>query len=552
MTATHNPWLVFMSLFVAIITSYLTLHFASRITLSRTRVTAAALITGACISGVAIWGLHFLAIAASQSPAGGHAPLTILAIVMSVVAAAVALHIVTRHTQTTGRLAASLKRANEELQRIALLDPLTKLPNRLLLEDRIQQAIVHATRNKVHCAVLFLDLDRFKVVNDSLGHSVGDELLRAVAAKLQTIVRAEDTVSRLGGDEFVMLLREVANVDDATNIACKILEALHTPFNIQEQDFFVTPSIGITVFPLHGDSAQILITRADAAMYSAKQSGRNTFQVFTPDMATFFPERLTLESELRRAVTRKEFELHYQPKVNVGDGTIVGMEALVRWKHPERGLLLPRDFVGIAEDTGLMTVLGKWIIAHACAQNKAWRDAGFAPLRVGINISGVQFRQRDLLDTIADTLSTTGLPADCLELEITEAVVMHNPSAAIVTLEKLSELGVHVAIDDFGTGCSSLSYLKRLPIDRLKIDCSFVRDISSDPDDAAIVKATIGVAHNLRLKVIAEGVETAEQLEFLRRLGCDEYQGYHNSRPLTAAQFERMLRMNFAVSAAHL
>jgi diguanylate cyclase (GGDEF)-like protein len=387
-------------------------------------------------------------------------------------------------------------------------------------------------------------------VNDSLGHSVGDELLRAVASKLQTIVRAEDTVSRLGGDEFVMLLREVANVEDATNIASKILEALETPFQIEEQDFFVTPSIGITVFPLHGDSAQTLITRADAAMYSAKQAGRNTFQVFTPDMSTFFPERLTLESELRRAVTHEEFELHYQPKVNVADGRIIGMEALVRWRHPEKGLLLPRDFVSVAEDTGLMTVIGKWIIQQACAQNKAWRDAGFPPLRVGINISVVQFRQRDLPDIIAHALVTTGLPADCLELEITEAVVMHNPSAAIVTLEKLSEMGVHVAIDDFGTGCSSLSYLKRLPIDRLKIDCSFIRDIASDPDDAAIVKATIGVAHNLRLKVIAEGVETAEQLEFLRRLGCDEYQGYHNSRPLTVAQFERMLRVDFGVSLA--
>jgi diguanylate cyclase (GGDEF)-like protein len=541
-----------MSLFVAIITSYLALHFATRIALARNRVTAAALIAGACATGVAIWVLHFLAITASQSPTGEHAPLTFFVIVMSVVASATALHIVTRHTQTSGRLAASLKRANEELQRIALLDPLTKLPNRVLLEDRIQQAIVQATRNKVHCAVLFLDLDRFKVVNDSLGHSVGDELLRAIAGKLQTIVRAEDTVSRLGGDEFVMLLREVANIDDATNIASKILEALHTPFNIQERDFFVTPSIGITVFPLHGDTAQMLITRADAAMYSAKQAGRNTFQVFTPDMSTFFPERLMLESELRRAAARREFELHYQPKVNVGDGRIVGMEALVRWKHPEKGLLLPRDFMSVAEDTGLMTVIGKWIIEHACAQSKAWRDAGFPPLRVGINVSGVQFRQRDLLDTIAQTLLTTGLPADCLELEITEAVVMHNPASAIVMLEKLSEMGVHIAIDDFGTGCSSLSYLKRLPIDRLKIDCSFVRDISSDPDDAAIVKATIGVAHNLRLKVIAEGVETAEQLEFLRRLGCDEYQGYHNSHPLTAAQFERMLRVDFGVCAAHV
>ena len=514
---------------------------------------------GAIIMGCAIAGMHYTAMAAAQFDPNTiclTGPLvdnswiagTMSAATFLILCVTLGLSVAdTRMASKTAALAASLKDANAELRRLALQDPLTKLPNRLLLEDRIQQAIVHAGRDQVHCAVLFVDLDRFKVVNDSLGHSVGDQLLRAIAAKLQAIVRAEDTVSRLGGDEFVMLLREVVNVDDATNIASKILEALREPFRLDDHEFYVTPSIGISVFPLHGDTAQTLISRADAAMYSAKQAGRNTFQVFTADMATFFPERLTLENDLRRAVNRGEFELHYQPKARATDGKIIGMEALVRWRHPEKGLLQPADFIALADDTGLIVPIGKWIIEQACAQNKGWQNAGLPPLRVAINISGVQFRHKGLLDVIEDALASSGLAADCLEIEVTESVMMHNPSTSVVTLEKLSELGVHVSIDDFGTGYSSLSQLKRFPIDRLKIDRSFVRDISSDLDGSAIVRATIGLAHNLRLKVIAEGVETAEQLELLQALGCDEYQGYHKSRPLTAAQFEHALRSEFEV-----
>jgi diguanylate cyclase len=515
----------------------------------------------AIIMGCAIAGMHYTGMAAAQfqpdticltGPVVDNSWLagTLAGTTAAVLCTTLALSIAdARLTSKTAAMAASLQQANDELQRLALHDPLTKLPNRLLLEDRIQQAIVHAGRDKVHCAVLFLDLDRFKIVNDSLGHSVGDELLRAVAAKLQTLVRAEDTVSRPGGDEFVMLLREVANIDDATNIASKIVEAVREPFRIHEQELFVTPSIGISVFPLHGDTAQMLITRADAAMYSAKKAGRNTFQVFAPDMATFFPERLTLENDLRRALGREEFELHYQPKVRVADGTIIGMEALVRWRHPQKGLLLPLDFIPLAEDTGLIVPIGEWVIEQACAQNKAWQETGLPDLRVAVNISGVQFRQKHLLDTIRHALASTGLAAECLEIEITESIVMHNPAEAIVTLEKLSQIGVQVSIDDFGTGYSSLSYLKRFPIDKLKIDRSFVREVSSDPDDAAIVRATIGLAHNLRLKVVAEGVETAEQLRFLRALGCDEYQGYIKSQPLTASQFESSIRTEFQLPA---
>ncbi|MEN3354461.1 MAG: diguanylate cyclase [Betaproteobacteria bacterium] len=448
----------------------------------------------------------------------------------------------TRTASKTARMADSLKRANDELQRLALHDPLTQLPNRVLLEDRIDQAIAHAERGKFKCAVLFVDLDRFKMVNDSLGHFVGDELLRAVASRLQTLVRGEDTVSRLGGDEFVILLRDVTGPDNANEVADKILHALRDPFRIHEQELYITPSIGISVSPLHGDTAQMLITRADAAMYNAKQAGRNNCRMYSSNMSTFFPQRLMLENDLRRALGRRELELYYQPQVDVADSRVVGMEALIRWRHPHRGLLLPDEFIPLAEDTGLIVPIGRWIITEACAQNKAWQSTGLHELRVGVNISGAQFRQKDLLDTVAHALSASNLAPECLELEITETVVMQNPSEAVVILEKLSQMGVQIAIDDFGTGYSSLSYLKRFPIDKLKIDRSFVRDVSSSMDDAAIVRATIGLAHNLRLRVVAEGVETEDQLQFLRSLGCDEYQGYYKSKPLPAAEFERSLR----------
>jgi EAL domain-containing protein (putative c-di-GMP-specific phosphodiesterase class I) len=334
-------------------------------------------------------------------------------------------------------------------------------------------------------------------------------------------------------------------------VADKILHGLREPFRIHEQELHITPSIGISVSPLHGDTAQMLITRADAAMYSAKQAGRNTCRIYSSSLSTFFPERLMLENDLRRAVGRREFELHYQPKADVADGRVVGMEALIRWRHPHRGLLFPDEFVPLAEDTGLIVPIGQWVINEACAQNKAWQSAGLHELRVAVNISGMQFRQKDLLDTIAHALASSGLAPECLEVEITESVVMQNPSEAIVTLEKLSKMGVQISIDDFGTGYSSLSYLKRFPIDKLKIDRSFIRDISSDIDDAAIVRATIGLAHNMRLRVVAEGVETEDQLQFLRSLGCDEYQGYYKSKPLSAADFERTMRADSAEYKLH-
>jgi diguanylate cyclase len=554
---TYDPMLLAASIAIAIAASYAALWIAFTLR-SETTWMHYAKPGSAVIMGLAITGMHYTGMAAARfAPdticltgslvdnswmAGTLAGTTFLILCVTLVLSLLDARMATK----TAKMADSLQRANDELQRLALQDPLTKLPNRLLLEDRIGQAIAHAGRSKLESAVLFVDLDRFKSVNDSLGHVVGDELLRAVAQRLQSLMRAEDTVSRLGGDEFVILLRQVADSDDAFAVAKKLLAVLSEPFRVHDHELYITASIGVSLFPPHGDSAEMLVIRADAAMYHAKQDGRNTCRVFAADMDTFFPERLMLENDLRRALAAREFELHYQPKVDIISDSVRGMEALLRWRHPKRGMVSPDEFIPLAEDTGLMVSIGRWVIEEACAQNAAWQKAGLPKLRVAVNISAVQFRQKELLETIAGALAASALAPECLEVEITESVVMQNASEAIVTLEKLSKMGVHVSIDDFGTGYSSLSYLKRFPIDKLKIDRSFIRDISSDMDDAAIVRATIGLAHNLRLKVIAEGVETEDQLHFLRSLGCDEYQGYYKSRPLPPSEFERSIRNDLA------
>ena len=550
---TYDPMLFSASVGVAIAASLAALWIAFNLRAALNWMKYAKM-GSAVIMGFAITGMHYTGMAAARFAANTiclTGPLvdnswmagTLAGMTCLILCATLALSILdSRMASKTARIAASLQRANEELQRIALLDPLTKLPNRVLLEDRIEQAITQAERSKLNCAVIFVDLDRFKSINDTLGHMVGDELLRAVGARLQTLVRAEDTVSRLGGDEFVILLREVINAADAVEVGNKMLAELRQPFRAHEKELFITPSIGISMCPLNGHTAQMLITQADAAMYNAKQEGRNNCRLFASEMSTFFPERLMMENDLRHAVARREFELYYQPKVDVGTGQVVGMEALLRWRHPEKGLVTPDEFIPLAEDTGLIVPIGRWVIEQACAQNKAWQRAGMPHLRMAVNISAVQFKQKDLLDTIKYALETSGLSPDFFEVELTETAVMQNASQAIVTLEKLSEMGVNVSIDDFGTGYSSLSYLKRFPIDKLKIDRSFIRDISSDRDDAAIVRATIALAHNLKLRVVAEGVETEDQLQFLRALGCDEYQGYYKSKPVPANDFARQMR----------
>jgi len=507
----------------------------------------------AVIMGIAITGMHYTAMAAAQFAPDTiclTGPLVDNSWMAAIIALATFLILSAtrllsafdaRVAVRTSRLAGSLQKANAELKHMVLHDALTRLPNRLLLEDRIGQAIGSCRRTGARCAVLFVDLDRFKSVNDSLGHFVGDELLRTIAERLHGAVRAEDTVSRLGGDEFVVLLRQVEGDDDVAGVARKIADLVGAAVQVERRELSVTASIGAAIFPEHGANTQTLITNADAAMYHVKKSGRNGFQIFRPTMSTFFPDRLALEHDLRKALERREFELHYQPKVGVASGGLSGMEALLRWRHPTRGLVHPGEFIPLSEETGLIVPLGQWVLREACRQNRAWQRQGLPPLRVAVNISAVQLRHDDLADHVLLALRESGLEARYLEVEITESVVMQNASGAVLMLDRLSALGVHLAVDDFGTGYSSLSYLKRLPIDTLKIDQSFIRDLSIDHSDAVIVEAIVALAHSLKLQAVAEGVEDKVQLRFLQSLGVDQYQGFLYSKPLSAAEFERFL-----------
>ena len=516
----------------------------------------------AVVMGLAIAGMHYTGMTAavfapgSICLAGGTLDshwlaVTIGSFTVSVLTITLLVSIFdVKLTLRTARIAQKLDLANAELIQLALHDALTKLPNRTLLEDRIEQAISQSRRSTRPFAILFLDLDRFKAVNDSLGHHVGDGLLYEVAGRLKRVVRAQDTVSRIGGDEFVILLGEMSDASDASKVAQKIVEAFAVPFEIDGIRIEITPSIGIGMFPLDGQHTHELIVNADAAMYHAKKSGRNNYQFFSREMNELAVEQLRIHGNLRRALANREFELFYQPKFSARTGLLTGMEALLRWRDPERGLIPPGQFIPVAEESALIIPIGEWVLQEACRQNKAWQDAGFPRLAVAVNLSGSQFRQRNLLEMISATLQDSGLEARFLELELTESVVMDNAQRARVTLEELSAKGVKVAIDDFGTGYSSLSYLKRFPIGTLKIDQSFVRDITISPDDAAIVKAIVGLAHNLRLLVVAEGIETREQLTMLSNLDCDEYQGYLGAKPLPAGEFEHFMKQSMIAPQA--
>jgi diguanylate cyclase (GGDEF)-like protein/PAS domain S-box-containing protein len=434
------------------------------------------------------------------------------------------------------------KNYQAELEFQAGHDALTGLANRSLLRDRLDQAIAYASRYHHPVWVVFIDLDRFKFVNDTLGHKAGDLLLTTISERLQSVVRTTDTVARLGGDEFIVLLSERADETLATGVVQRIMEVVARPLRIDEHEFFLTCSIGIAVYPADGDDPELLIQHADIAMYRAKETGRSNFQFYTSAMNEGALERLRIEGDLRTALERGEFLLHYQPQVDLSSGRIVGMEALIRWQHPELGLVAPGRFIALAEETGLIVPIGAWVLRTACAQNKVWQRAGFNDLRIAVNLSPRQFAQQDLAKSIAAALEETGLDPQYLEIELTESLVMTDVERAIGILRDLKGLGVKLSIDDFGTGYSSLSYLKRFPIDVLKIDQSFVRDMTLDPDDAAIVSLIISLAHSLRLQVIAEGVETEEQLAYLRHHDCDQMQGYYFSRPVAAADFELMLR----------
>ncbi len=430
-----------------------------------------------------------------------------------------------------------------EMSHLAQHDALTDLPNRMMLNDRLTQAISLARRNHHLLAVLFLDLDGFKNINDSLGHSIGDKLLQSVAARLLACVRKSDTVSRQGGDEFVVLLPEVTHAADAAISAAKIITELKNAHSIGEHRLHVTVSVGISSYPDHGDNGETLIKNADTAMYHAKQCGRDNYQFFKPDMSLRAVERQSLEGQLRYALERRELLLHYQPKVNLKTGAIVGVEALVRWQHPLRGLLLPGQFLTIAEDTGLIVPIGQWVLREACRQTREWLDAGLLTVPVSVNISSLEFRSEQFLEHVQAALNDTCLDPRYLELELTETVLMQHAESTTYVLGKLKAIGVRLAVDDFGTGYSSLSYLTRFPIDSLKLDQSFVHNIMTGSNDAIVISSVISMAKSLKQSVIAEGVETIEQLAFLQAHGCDEGQGYYFSRPAAARQFANLLEM---------
>ena len=421
-------------------------------------------------------------------------------------------------------------------------DFLTGLPNRMLFNDRLSQAITLAPRHNKKVGVLFLDLDGFKHINDSLGHPIGDKLLQSIAKCLVNCVRSSDTVSRQGGDEFVVLLSEMEQSEDAAISALRMLQAVAEPHSIDHHDLHVTTSIGVSVYPDDGKDAETLIKNADTAMYQAKENGRQSYQFFKPAMNVRAVERQSIEENLRRALERQEFLLHYQPKINLRTGEITGAEALIRWTHPTRGPVSPAQFIPIAEDCGLILPIGQWVLREACKQARAWVDAGLPLATMAVNISSMEFRDDGFLESVFTTLKETGLDPKSLELELTESVLMKRAESAASVLKTLRASGVQIAVDDFGTGYSSLSYLRKFPIDALKIDQSFVRQITTARDDTTIVTAVISMGRSLNLRVVAEGVETQEELEFLREHQCDEAQGYYFSRPVLPQHFAKLLK----------
>jgi diguanylate cyclase (GGDEF)-like protein/PAS domain S-box-containing protein len=436
-----------------------------------------------------------------------------------------------------------------EMTHSAEHDFLTGLPNRMLLNDRVGQAIALARRHTKKVAILFLDLDGFKHINDSLGHPVGDKVLQSIALRLVKCVRGSDTVSRQGGDEFVVLLSEVEKAEDAAVTARRMLGAVAESHSIDQQDLHVTTSIGISVFPDDGLDAETLIKNADTAMYQAKENGRQSYQFFKQAMNDRAVERQSIEESLRRALERQEFAVHYQPKMDLRTGAITGAEALIRWTHPIRGLVPPGEFIPIAEDCGLILPIGQWVLREACHQACAWRKAGLPLASMAVNISAMEFRDDDFLENVFAVLMQTGLDPRFLELELTESVLMKRAESAAVVLQKLRARGVQIAIDDFGTGYSNLSYLQKFPIDALKIDQSFVRQITAAPDDTRLVTAVISMGHSLKLRLVAEGVETLEELTFLRAHKCDEAQGYYFSRPVPPDKFARLLETGITEAA---
>lgn len=438
------------------------------------------------------------------------------------------------------------KKAQEQLYFMAHHDQLTSLPNRLFFADRLRQAQALAKREKHKCGILYLDLDRFKIINDTLGHAVGDILLQEVGRRLRNCVREVDTVARIGGDEFSIVLVNLVDAVDAEQVAGKILKALAKPVQAEEHELYITTSIGISIYPLHDDNPEALLKKADAAMYQAKAQGRNNYQVYDASMDLDAERRMTLENGLRRAIERDEFRIFYQPKINSQSNQITALEALIRWEHPELGTLSPAEFIALAEETGLIIPIGEWVLRRACQDNRQWQDLGLPKVRVAVNLSGYQLQTKNFVGAVKSVLEETGLAGEFLEFEITETVIMQNPEFAVGVLTKLREMGIHISIDDFGTGYSSLAHLKRFSVNTLKIDRTFVRDIEINSTDEAIANAIISMGNSLNLKVIAEGVETEGQFAMLRNKHCDEMQGYLFSKPVPVEAVAALLRDGLA------
>jgi diguanylate cyclase (GGDEF)-like protein len=551
---TYEPLLFTASILIAIAASFAALWLAFKLRRGGSWQMVLARIGAAIVMGLAISGMHYTGMAASQFGANSYCTgatrldnawlgiaLGIFALgLMTVTLLTVSYDaFLRRHMRARDE---ALQKADAQARNAARFDVLTGLPNRVALTEAAERAIAECALKDGQLALMVLNVDRLKSINDSLGHQAGDELLLELAQRLRGVLRHNDMLARLAGDEFTILATELRSARDAEAIAGKVIEVLQRPFATAAVEVHPSVSMGISTYPLDGESFDGLLRRANAAMRYTKDSARGGFRFYAAEMSGFTDDRLALESDLRRALEMGELELHYQPKVDIATNRIRSAEALLRWRHPVRGFVMPNTFIPIAEESGLIIQVGEWVLRQACRQVRAWLDAGMTPLRVAVNLSAKQFRQADLAAAVKAALEESQLEPGYLELELTESAVMHNPEQSAATLQTLSAMGVHISIDDFGTGYSSLSYLRRFPLDKLKIDRSFIRDLMTNPDDVSIVRAIISLAHSLRLRVVAEGVETPEQLNFLRELGCDQYQGYYCSPAVAPDAFAELIR----------
>ncbi|GGI16132.1 putative bifunctional diguanylate cyclase/phosphodiesterase [Oxalicibacterium faecigallinarum] len=553
----YDPTLFALSVVIAITASGAALWIAFILRKNTPHVILARM-GAALVMGAAIIGMHYTGMAAANFPIGsvcgaasditpGWLALVVIVVTLAILAIALLTSVLdSRLESQTSILAKSLALANQELTQQALQDNLTKLPNRTLLEDRLDQMLRKASREHTRFALMFLDLDGFKAINDSLGHHVGDLLLIEVANRIRNSIRGQDTAARLGGDEFVILI-EIAEPEDAATVAEKLCDLINKPFYIENQELGVSASIGITIYPEDGRTPHDLLINADAAMYHTKSAGRNGYHFFESSMNINVHNQLQLIQDLRHALENKEFVLHYQPKYDASNGQVVGMEALLRWQHPARGLLAPGEFIAVAERTGLILPIGDWVLDEACRQMRIWFDTGYTEWKVAVNLSAIQFSNGQLVEHVSATLKKYALPAHCLILEVTESTAMQDVESSMTILTELAVLGIDISIDDFGTGYSSLLYLKRLPACELKIDRGFINNLAKNTDDESIVSAIVALGHSLNLRIVAEGVETEKQQDMLKSLGCDTLQGYLLGRPVAPAQL--MLNLDEAPDA---